>query len=1073
MQPDERPVSVFYAALLLFVSGGCALVFQVTWMREFHLIFGGSTAAGAAVLAIFMGGLGLGSAWLGPKADNHPQPFAFYGLLVIGISLFAFLSPYLIYGIRQIYIATGGHAVLGFTGGTIVRLLLSTLILGFPTVLMGGTLPAAVRAATTRDDISRRNVAVLYGLNTLGAVVGAFVCTFYLIEHLGHRHTLWLACAVNFVAGLIARELSHFPAPESSAEQSAEMTAASAIESEESETTKPEEAPQNTIPHHFVFFAAGMAGFSFFLMEIVWYRMLSPIMGGTTYTFGLILAIALFGIGSGGWAYSLLFRHRRVTAATLALTFALESFCMIFPYALGDRLAFFALVLRRMSIFGFQGDMIGWTLIAGIVVFPAAFISGIQFPVLIALLGQARKQIARQTGYACAFNTLGAILGSLAGGFGFLPAFSATGCWVLVAVILILISAGACVFALKNKNQSVSLYAPALVILLTIAMTAARGPTAIWRHGSIGARRFKLSSDTINGRIADANSVRRSVLWEADGVESGVAVITGNGISFVINGKIDGNAYLDASTQIMFGLLGSLLHPQPENCMVVGLGTGESAGWLAEVETMKQVDVVELEPALDEMAERCAPVNFDVLNHPKVNRIYNDAREVLLTVPKQYDLIVSEPSNPYRAGIAMLFTKEFYLSCRERLNEGGMLLQWLQAYEIDADTVRTVLATLRSVFDEVQIWEARTGDLVLVCSRTPIRCDLPRLRQRITQHPYDKALAVTWRMNEAEGVLAHFVAGSPLATRIYDQEQHHLNTDDKNRVEYGFARTVGRKLDFSVNALRRAAQNMGCGQPEIENETGERPVDWIRVQQLQIQTFMDAGQTVTANRNMNPRVLAAIGTRTAFQRGEMLKTLKAWPGMEGIPTSPTELMMTGIAYAHLKSDDAERAAGKLDNHLPAEAAIIRLSLAYHRKQQTKAFEDLMKCLVVLQSDPWIHPRAKEELFVVIRGMIPTLTQEQAVTLFKALDKPFCIRVGDDWRIAVHTDLGKRLGAPYALDVLHALEPWPVWSRQALIDRANYYTGANDPLEQQARDDLRRFLQHTSTDFGEALRREGQ
>src|SRR5260370_11421917 len=147
-----------------------------------------------------------------------------------------------------------------------------------------------------------------------------------------------------------------------------------------------------------------------------------------------------------------------------------------------------------------------------------------------------------------------------------------------------------------------------------------------------------------------------------------------------MNGMCDGNAVKDADTQIMLGLIGGALHPQPRTAVVVGLGTGETAGWLADVASIEQVDVVELEPAMREMASRCRVVNRDVLSNPKVRLIFNDAREVLLTTGGRYDLIFFEPSNPYRSGIANLFTREFYLSRHDRLNDGGRFVQVLPAY---------------------------------------------------------------------------------------------------------------------------------------------------------------------------------------------------------------------------------------------------------------------------------------------------------------------------------------------------------------------------------------------------------
>src|SRR5436190_536444 len=186
--------------MLLFGSGFCALVYQTAWLRQFRLIFGASTLATAAVLAIFMGGLGMGSALLGKRADAHPRPLAFYGKLELLISLSAALSPALLWLVAKIYFATGGSVLL--------RPILAVLVLGAPTVLMGGTLPSAARAIETSDDAGRRSLALLYGVNTLGAVAGTLAATFFMLERLGNRGTLFVAVAVNVVVGAAAVILS-------------------------------------------------------------------------------------------------------------------------------------------------------------------------------------------------------------------------------------------------------------------------------------------------------------------------------------------------------------------------------------------------------------------------------------------------------------------------------------------------------------------------------------------------------------------------------------------------------------------------------------------------------------------------------------------------------------------------------------------------------------------------------------------------------------------------------------------------------------------------------------------------
>ncbi|HEY4591201.1 MAG TPA: spermidine synthase, partial [Thermoanaerobaculia bacterium] len=178
-------------ALLLFGSGFCALVYQTAWLRMFRLIFGASTAASAAVLAIFMAGLGFGGLLLGKRADRHPSPLGLYAGLEAGIAISAGLSPLLLALVEWLYVAMGGSARLGLAGSSAVRLLLSLAVLGLPTFLMGGTLPAVARAVEGRADFGRRVVGLLYAVNTLGAVLGALLTTFWFLETVGIRKTIW------------------------------------------------------------------------------------------------------------------------------------------------------------------------------------------------------------------------------------------------------------------------------------------------------------------------------------------------------------------------------------------------------------------------------------------------------------------------------------------------------------------------------------------------------------------------------------------------------------------------------------------------------------------------------------------------------------------------------------------------------------------------------------------------------------------------------------------------------------------------------------------------------------------
>ncbi len=409
----------------MLASGACGLLYQSAWLRDLRSVFGASTPATATVLALFMGGLGLGAAWLGPRVDRSPRPLHFYGRLELGIAICAAASPPLALLVRSIYFAMGGAWTLGPIVGTLVRVLLSAIVLGVPAVLMGGTLPAMVRAAALRGESGHRSLAVLYGLNTLGAVTGVLLATFVTLERLGTPGTVWAAAAANVLVALIALSWS-----KRVERARPDLVVVSATNEPSAAGSKARRTP------HFVVAAAAVTGFVFFLMEMIWYRMLAPLLGGTTFSFGVILAVALLGIGLGGIAHGAIGARRRATARQFAVTCGLEALVLAIPFALGDRIAILTALLNPIGRFDFPASVAVWSLIAGIVVFPAALVAGYQFPLLVRLLGEEDRTLGGDTGRAYAWNTLGAIAGSLAGGFVLIPWLSALGSWRLSVLLM-------------------------------------------------------------------------------------------------------------------------------------------------------------------------------------------------------------------------------------------------------------------------------------------------------------------------------------------------------------------------------------------------------------------------------------------------------------------------------------------------------------------------------------------------------------------------------------------------------------------------------------------------------------
>ncbi len=1043
-QPASR------VAVLLLGSGFCALVYQVAWLRLLRLIFGSSTTASAAVLAIFMAGLGLGSLILGRRADHDPRPLAFYAKLELGIAAAAASSPFLVDLAQSIYLGLGGTHALGTLPGNALRLLLATLVLGLPTFLMGGTLPAVARVVARSSDTGRRGVALLYGVNTLGAVGGALVTTFVALEMIGIRKTLWAASSLNLIVALAAFAL-------------AEKKTRSA--SRKSPTPQPHQKlawsdiPGKSPKTRLVLFAAAVVGFAFLLMELVWYRMLAPILGGSSYTFGLILAVALFGIGLGGLLYAFGPKDRRPTLATFAGTCAAEAFFVILPYALGDRLAVMAMLLRPMGDVSFSLLVGSWVLLTSVVVLPAAIVAGYQFPLLVALLGRGDKNVGSEVGLAYTWNTVGTILGSIVGGFGLLPLLSAPGVWVFVAVTLLALASLAWIWEVgstdtdqTNRKAGRLGSAAACGMSLLLLLTAA-GPSAVWRHSPIGAGGMPSSFDGPNELQTMRQAIRRAITWEKEGRESSVAIHGLDEISLMLNGKADGSALRDAPTQVLSGLVGAALHPNPKRALVIGLGTGSSAGWLAEVESIDRVDVVELEPATLEVARHCAPVNHNVLEHPKIKIHIGDGRELMLTSEAEYDVIFSEPSNPYRAGVASLFTTEFYRAAAGRLGEAGIFLQWLQSYHVDSQVVRTVLATMAEVFPHVESWQVHQGDMLLVASGREINHDVGRLRHRLENEPFRSALSHTLGVAGIEGFYTAFVASADLAKAAHEQEAGRFNTDDHPIIEFGFARGLGRDLEFNPGRLRTLASARGENLPPL---SGGR-LDWRRVLDLRSARNAKWGVTSTYPATGDDAFDHRVGARNAYVLGDLKVALRRWFAQDQEPSLAIDRLIVAEALAEAADPRAITAADELESQSRlTDAAAIRARYYARISRFKEAASNLATTFRGARLDPWIHRPTLERslaLSVELAHADPELSKD----LFASLSESFAVLLLDERRLRTRLSLAQLADfTSLCREALRPFEPFVPWEEEVLYFRARCYAATSHPTELEAVADLQTF-----------------
>lgn len=1031
-----------------FVSGLVSLVYQLMWMRSLRLVFGASTAANAVAVAIFMGGLGLGGLYFGRYADEWSTPQRRYAFIEAAIGVSAMLTVVLVYPVEWAYYALGGTASLGAAGATLVRLVLSVILLGPPTVLMGGTLPALARLITDEGDVDRRAIGRLYGANTLGALTGACLGTFYTLELLGISRSLLAAGALNLLLAVVV----HATRPLSERAASAHASNGASNGEADPGAAPPSEPSQGGAAGEargFLLAAAAIVGFGFFAMEMVWYRVLAPLLGGSSYSFGVILILALLGIGLGGLLYGRGEGRRRPSLLGFGITCGLEALAIAAPLAFGDGLAILAVQVQPLEAFGFGGIVLGWSLIAGLAVLPAAIIAGFQFPYLLALVGAGKRGVARDVGLVYLFNTLGSVVGAAGSGLSLLHLVGAEPLWRGLAGSLVLLAIASITLALTRHRErslhdatkiSRAVLAGLVVVLASLA-TFGPGPSSAWRHQPIGAGRVPVFESAL-----DIESWRREsnayVLWSEDGIESTFAVASSNGYSMNNNGKSDGNAFGDGSTQVGLGLYGVLLHPDPKRALVIGLGTGSTAGWIGAMEGIEHVDAVEFEPVVEEIVRMCQPVNYDVLANPKVQIHYGDAREFLTVNGGSYDIVVSEPSNPYRAGVASLFSRDYYARARARMADGGLFVQWVQGYEVDHQTLRVVMATLRDVFPAVEVWAVGRGDYALVAYRdgAPIH-DVDRIERRLAAGVPREALNATFLVDGAPGFFSSFVAGPALVDSVYAIDRDWVDTDDAPVLEFGFARSVGRDEWIELKELQQVAGRVGAALPTVKDG-----IDWPAVEEArQVRLTVDkVPLQVLPPPPGDPAVAARFAARS---NSDLSKFLEAWDEQSEPPRHRGDILR--LAEAVARDGDEARAlalAERLAEFSPTDAHLIATLVTLKGKRWAEARTHLEKAFEAGRRDPWFSEPLFMGVVAAVRAAPGPGTQDEPTDVtslkretFHVLGQPLAVGRLQQWRLVTRVFMADEIDFEgLCIEAFESLEPWVPFDRKVLDRRAACY-----------------------------------
>ena len=1037
--------------LIVLISGFCSLAYQVVWLREFRLVFGGATPAASAVLAVFMGALGIGGAILGKRVEKSTTPGRFYAFVEGGITLSALLTPLLLALVRFLYTQSGGIQALGLLNATLIQILMTVIVIGPSCFLMGGTLPASLKIVQSNADSNRATTAVFYGLNVTGAVLGAFFATFIMLPVGGNLLTLFTAGFANAIIALIT-----FMILRNDVRPNGDLPI---------ETRAQEPIEKGIAPAWFISAAAFTSGFVFFVIELVWYRASIPLFGGSVYNFGLILTMALAGIGLGSLFYSFLLQRMKPSLGAFAAVSGLLALGIIIPFALGDSLAHLALLLNTFfRPRSFEGLIIGWSIVCAILVFLPAFFSGIQFPLMMSLLGRGGDDIGNQIGRTYAWNTFGAVSGALLGGFFLIPHLSITGSWRLVALIAALLSIASLSLRLfkrtSNGRGGLSSTSLAFITCSLAAVVAifSAGPSSYWLHHPIGYGRAnpQFGSSKIDW-LNYVREVNRTIFSSKDGLETSVAVYCIDEFGLLSNGKSDGSALSDGPTVAMLGLVGAALHPtKVENACIVGFGTGITAGWLNQVDSVKRVDVIELEQAVIDLSSPFQTVNFHALDSPKNHVIQGDAREVLVTRPDTYDLIVSEPSNLHRAGVANLYTHEFYQSVAARMNSGAIFCQWVQAYETDFTSIQLVVATLRSVFPKVELWQTLSSDLLLVCSLDPSPWNLDLLDQRLRTEPFLTASRNLWVTTSVEGFLSRTIGNADFATRIA-KDATTINTDDRNLLEFAFGRNVGALNSLVIPDLLKMANEHRELIPHFTSKKTSFDVNqWASEYLWKSVTFRMSDFLPSPPTGINAWP-EKITKEAAFIQS--MPTLTPQQLIANWPTPPTtEASRTTRIRQLAKANhpDAQAEIEIIRKTWPVESIIMLAEQAEAKRNYLEAIELYFNALSLAQTNHLIRPSFPKQAWDSLNRLLPThppISQENSIRYFNIAATPLCFGSITDKQRHVLTELSNHLPLEYKVRAAMSWGDFPPLDSKILRFREEAFRKASHPEHARALADL--------------------
>ncbi len=756
-------IQILVLALFLF-SGISGLVYQVVWMRMLKLIFGVTAFAASTVVSAYMAGLSVGSWYFGKRADHSSSPLRLYGYLEVGVGLYALASLFIFKLLDQLYTLIYVAFSPNFAVFSIIRFVVAFIVILIPTVLMGGTLPILIKFFVNKKGHVGRLAGYLYSFNTLGAVIGAFVTGFFLIKLFGVQVTVFIAAAINILAGAGAILIGQFML----------ISAKPVPESEIVEEQKIADKSEKRV-YRLLLWGFGFSGLASLAYEILWTRSLLYFLGLTTYTFTTILTTFLVGIALGSFFASRFVDKVKDHLKLFAIIEVLIGLSALAVIPLIGNMYDISNNLRMSLGYNDWWSNVGVKfLLSFLVMLVPTLLMGATFPIVVKSYNKSIKGIGENVGKIYAANTIGSIAGSFAAGFILIP-FAGLRLSIAIVVMINLL-VGLTVFLyhpdIKRNNRYIW-SAIAILAMVLVAFNTNRDPIV-------------LSSVEFEGSMK-----RYDLLHYKEGIDASIAVledrITGER-ELNINGESTAfTIYQDMQVHKLLGHLPLLIHPDPQDVLVVGFGFG-STSWASVLYPDVQVDCVELVKDEIDTAPYFEKQNHNVIDHPNYNLIFADGREYIKGTNKKYDVISFNAIHPKIS--PNLYTLEFYEMCKEILTDDGIIIAWLPPNAITELEYQSLINTFCHVYPHSSLWYVNPSHMLLMATMQPFKIDYARLLERLSIPEVNKDLREV-NMEDPYELLSCFLIADD---KLYEYgEPAPINSDDLPFIEFS------REMSVSVN----------------------------------------------------------------------------------------------------------------------------------------------------------------------------------------------------------------------------------------------------------------------------------